>query len=431
MAQALLYTTTLLLFLRSFSSAQPQHSPESCIPNDEFGKYCPTTCGVADYLHSYKPKVDKDLSDLEELLEHISNLTKGAQDRVDYMKDSASQAQKSISPDVYIRRATSMLDDIMRFERNILAQEAQINGLQQILDSNDKKMLQLKELSIKLEQKCKQSCQDTVQIQPTTGKDCQEIANKGARVSGLYFVKPLKAKEQFLVYCEIDSFGSGWTVLQRRRDGSVDFSKNWIQYKEGFGYLSPDDTTEFWLGNEKMHLLSTQSHIPYVLRIELTDWDGKKKNADYAMFKVGSEADQYRLTYAYYFGGDAGDAFDGYDFGDDPSDKIYTSHNGMQFSTSDRDNDRYEGNCALQDRSGWWMNRCHAAHLNGKYYKGGKYTEKDAGEYGFDNGIIWATWHNRWYSLKETSMKIIPINRMGVGGGQQAGVKQFGGLGDI
>lgn len=92
--------------------------------------------------------------------------------------------------------------------------------------------------------------------------------------------------------------------------------------------------------------------------------------ADYAMFKVGPEIDKYRLTYAYYFGGDAGDAFDGFAFGDDVSDKPLTSHNGMQFSTPDNDNDKYNGNCAKQDGSGWWMNQCHAGHLNGKYYTG-------------------------------------------------------------
>lgn len=89
------------------------------------------------------------------------------------------------------------------------------------------------------------------------------------------------------------------------------------------------------------------------------------------MFQVAPEVDMYRLTYGYYFGGDAGDAFNGFDFGDDHSDKAFTSHNGMQFSTFDKDNDRYDGNCALQDGSGWWMNRCHAAHLNGKYHQGG------------------------------------------------------------
>jgi len=147
------------------------------------------------------------------------------------------------------------------------------------------------------------------------------------------------------------------------------------------------------------------------------------------MFRLGAEIDMYRLTYAYYFGGDAGDAFNGFDFGDDPSDKFFTSHNGMQFSTFDKDNDKFDGNCALQDGSGWWMNRCHAAHLNGKYYTGGRYTEKDAGEFGYDNGIIWVTWHNRWYSLKETTMKIIPISRITPGTGVQDNTKQFAGLG--
>lgn len=184
--------------------------------------------------------------------------------------------------------------------------------------------------------------------------------------------------------------------------------------------------------------------------------------ADYNMFKLGSEDDKYRLTYGFYYGGDAGDAFDGYDFGDDPSDKYYTSHNGMQFSTYDSDNDKYHENCAEQEGSGWWMNRCHAAHLNGKYYRGedtgapggpniqdlgpvvmlschiwgwlwalsthlgGRYMAKD-GEQGIDNGIIWVTWQDRWYSLKETTMKLIPLSRLAAGG-QTTGVKQFGGL---
>lgn len=63
----------------------------------------------------------------------------------------------------------------------------------------------------------------------------------------------------------------------QRRDGSVDFHKDWIQYREGFGYLSPDDSTEFWLGNEKIYHLTTTTTIPLVLRIELVDWEGNKR----------------------------------------------------------------------------------------------------------------------------------------------------------
>ncbi|XP_071770571.1 fibrinogen gamma chain [Centroberyx gerrardi] len=431
MAPSLLATAAGILLLFSFSSAQTRGDhTDICTPNDGFGRYCPTTCGVADYLLNYMPGVDKDLDYMLDELDRIANLTEVAEEKVVYMKDSATSAQKSSQPDQYYKKTSSMLDDVVRYEKTIVAQEQQIYELQNLISANERRMADLKQLSIQLRQKCNEPCKETVEIQPTTGTDCQDIANKGATTSGLYYVKPAKAVEQFLVYCEIDSFGRGFTVLQRRRDGSVDFRKDWVQYKEGFGYLSPDDTTEFWLGNEKMHLLTTQSTIPTVLRIELVDWDGNKKYADYAMFRVGSEADMYRLTYAYYHGGDAGDAFDGFDFGDDPSDKFFTSHNGMQFSTHDKDNDKFDGSCALQDGSGWWMNRCHAAHLNGKYYQGGKYTEKDAGEFGYDNGIIWVTWHNRWYSLKETTMKIIPISRITAGGGQQTGVKQFGGLGD-
>uniref|UniRef100_A0A8C4WAC9 Fibrinogen gamma chain n=1 Tax=Gopherus evgoodei TaxID=1825980 RepID=A0A8C4WAC9_9SAUR len=309
--------------------------------------------------------------------------------------------------------------------------------LTDMLTSNTIKISQLKQKANQLASQCQEPCRDTVQILETTGRDCQDIANKGARHSGLYFIKPVKAKQQFLVYCEIDTFGNGWTVFQRRLDGSVDFKKNWVQYKEGFGHLSPDDQSEYWLGNEKIHLITTQSTIPYALRIELEDWENKKSTADYAVFKVGPEADKYRLTYAYFVaGGEAGDAFDGFDFGDDPSDKFFTSHNGMQFSTYDNDNDKYDGNCAEQDGAGWWMNRCHASNLNGKYYQGGTYSAREVGPSRYDNGIIWATWRSRWYSMKKTTMKIIPFTRLSIGDGQQlnlGGSKKVGsdGRGDI
>ncbi|XP_031719179.1 fibrinogen gamma chain [Anarrhichthys ocellatus] len=429
MAPSIITTAGGLLLLVSLTSAQIRgDNLATCTTNDGFGKYCPTTCGVTDYMLRYRNGVEDDLEEMQRQLDTIANLTQGAEETIVYMKDSSFSAQKTSQPDPYHKKSTNMLDDIIRFEKTITAQEQQIYELQSLISSNERRMSDLKQLSIQLQQKCSEPCKESVDIQTLTGTDCQDIANKGATTNGLYYVKPVKATEQFLVYCEIDSFGRGFTVIQRRRDGSLDFHKDWIQYKNGFGYLSPDDTTEFWLGNEKIHLLSTAASMPTVLRIELVDWEGNKKYADYTAFSVGSEIDMYRLQYGYYSGGDAGDAFNGFDFGDDPSDKFYTSHNGMQFSTFDKDNDKYAGNCAQQDGSGWWMNRCHAAHLNGKYYPGGRYTAKDAGEFGYDNGIIWVTWHNRWYSLKETTMKIIPLSRITAGGGQQAGVKQFAGL---
>ncbi|KAF6022118.1 hypothetical protein EB796_019572 [Bugula neritina] len=49
---------------------------------------------------------------------------------------------------------------------------------------------------------------------------------------------------EFDVYCEFDS-EHGWTVIQRRLDGSVDFYRGWDDYVAGFGNLS----REHWLNH--------------------------------------------------------------------------------------------------------------------------------------------------------------------------------------
>ena len=35
------------------------------------------------------------------------------------------------------------------------------------------------------------------------------------------------------VFCDMKN--GGWTVIMRRSDGSIDFFKDWNQYKNGFG----------------------------------------------------------------------------------------------------------------------------------------------------------------------------------------------------
>ncbi|NXT01254.1 FIBG protein, partial [Jacana jacana] len=410
----------LLSLLFSTSMAYVATRENCCILDERFGSYCPTTCGISDFFNKYHLTMDSELQEMERMLSQITNSTGTAEQLIQHIQ-SLYPPEKQKLPntiDDYTQKSKKIIEEIIRYENTILSHESAIQQLTDTYIVNSNRITQLKQKIAQLESHCQKPCRDTTEIQETTGRDCQDVANKGARKSGLYFIKPQKAKQSFLVYCEIDSYGNGWTVLQRRLDGSEDFRKNWIQYKEGFGHLSPDDTTEFWLGNEKIHLITTQSALPYTLRIELEDWSGKKGTADYAVFKVGSEEDNYRLTYAYFIGGEAGDAFDGYNFGDDASDKSFTYHNGMQFSTYDNDNDKFDGNCAEEDGSGWWMNRCHAGHLNGKYYTNGVYTSADAGPAGYDNGIIWATWRDRWYSMKKTAMKIIPFNRLSVDGQQ-------------
>ncbi len=50
--------------------------------------------------------------------------------------------------------------------------------------------------------------------------------------------------------------------------------------------------------------------------------------------------------------------------------------------------------------------RCHAANLNGRYYRGGEYKAKH------DNGVVWGTWRGLWYSLRRTAMKVRPSSYM-------------------
>ena len=59
--------------------------------------------------------------------------------------------------------------------------------------------------------------------------------------------------------------GTDWVVIMQRFDGSLNFNRNWIDYRNGFGELGGQ--REFWLGNELISLLT--STAVYTLRIEV------------------------------------------------------------------------------------------------------------------------------------------------------------------
>lgn len=103
------------------------------------------------------------------------------------------------------------------------------------------------------------------------------------------------------VLCDMATDGGGWTVFQRRLDGSVNFYLDWASYKKGFGDLSG----EFWLGNDNLHRLTDAEDM--MLRIDLEDFDGNITYAEYKTLKVADEADKYRLLIGGYKG-TAGDS---------------------------------------------------------------------------------------------------------------------------
>ncbi len=89
----------------------------------------------------------------------------------------------------------------------------------------------------------------------------------------------------------------GWTVLQRRVDGSVDFYRNWYDYKNGFGNL----TGEFWLGLDKIHRLSSSENV---LRVDILTFGYEEAYAVYESFSVGSESEGYILNFGNFSGND-------------------------------------------------------------------------------------------------------------------------------
>ncbi|KAG1963387.1 fibrinogen-like protein 1 [Pimephales promelas] len=213
--------------------------------------------------------------------------------------------------------------------------------------------------------------------------DCASIYYNGVRRSGIYTVVPSLGAMPVEVYCDMDTDSGGWTVIQRRQDGSVNFDRSWKEYKEGFGDLH----TEYWLGNEHIHDLTSQGD--YMLRIDLEDWSGKHKHAVYQKFSVEDEATQYRV-HVTGFSGTVEDSFSWY-------------HDKQGFSTPDTGNI-----CAEISHSGWWYNQCFYANLNGIYYKGGRYSPKGKNPLGPD-GIVWYTWKDSdYYSLRKVSMMIRP-----------------------
>lgn len=142
----------------------------------------------------------------------------------------------------------------------------------------------------------------------------------------------------FDVLCESRIIGPGWTVIQRRINGTESFYRNWTEYRDGFGDLNG----EFFIGLEKLYRMTlTQS---YELYVQLETFNASTLYARYSDFSIASESDSYALLLQGKYTGTAGDG-------------LFYAKN-RKFSTYDADNDRSAGHCAVQKRGAWWYDKC-------------------------------------------------------------------------
>ncbi|XP_077823272.1 ficolin-1 isoform X7 [Macaca mulatta] len=195
-------------------------------------------------------------------------------------------------------------------------------------------------------------------------RTCKDLLDRGHFLSGWYTIYLTNCR-LLAVLCDMDTDGGGWTVFQRRMDGSVDFYRDWAAYKQGFG----SRLGEFWLGNDNIHALTTQGSSE--LRVDLVDFEGNRQFAKYRSFKVASEAEKYKLVLGAFVEGSA-----------------------------DQDNDVSSSNCAVKFQGAWWYSDCHASNLNGLYLRGPHES--------YANGINWSAAKGYNYSYKVSEMKMRP-----------------------
>ncbi|XP_065062224.1 ficolin-2-like isoform X2 [Rhopilema esculentum] len=199
---------------------------------------------------------------------------------------------------------------------------------------------------------------------------CQDAYSKGKRDNRAYPLY-LHGLGAYRARCDMATLSRGWIVFQRRASNSVDFYRGWEEYKKGFG----DPQGNYWLGLERLHHLARPGKGA-ILRVELQhqDYPGVTYYASYSTFEIENEENQYRINVSGY-SGNAGNSL--------------VHHDGMKFSTKDRDNDLHSINCAQRYHGAWWYKYCHDSNLNGVYLSNG-ISAVDMG----------------WYSLKNHHGKI-------------------------
>ncbi|XP_064389523.1 fibrinogen-like protein A [Halichondria panicea] len=204
-----------------------------------------------------------------------------------------------------------------------------------------------------------QSLTEVLQLKKTCAramyKDCCQIAQMSKTFdhnpkSGIYDINEVCPTTPFglnfspvQARCNMESGDGGWIILvQRTPDVAerVSFKKSWVEYENGFGNLSG----EFWYGLKNMHCLTSRE--PMEVEVELRKTGGTKLVLSYSSFKVDGPDTSYTLHVS-------GKQYKGSDY--------FQYHNGMKFSTFDRDN---PGSCSkTYNNGGNWFNHCYDMHL--------------------------------------------------------------------
>ncbi|XP_030841920.1 uncharacterized protein LOC752317 [Strongylocentrotus purpuratus] len=168
-------------------------------------------------------------------------------------------------------------------------------------------------------------------------------------------------------------------VMQSRSSGSLDFSRTWQEYVDGFS-----DETELWIGLDYIYKMTTT--VKCGLLIEITDAAGFSLYAAFLAFELAGEDTYYRINIGDYDG----------TAGEDPSPNL----TGLPFSTEDKDLSS-TGTLMSTLRGGWWVDTTAYTNLNGVYQPSG--VSPSEGQ-----GLYWsytASGHKTSYTISKMTIK--------------------------
>ena len=162
-----------------------------------------------------------------------------------------------------------------------------IRILQKVLESLRDKIQKVEMAIMSQKMKCDKPCTVSCPVPVVSGKECEDIFRKGGDSSEMYLIQPDSFFNPYKVYCDMTTEKGGkwlkvilaprlpqlicgecsgtkwlpcipqvrrhmralcfigWTLIQNRQDGSVNFGRRWDDYRSGFGNIASDSGKGF------------------------------------------------------------------------------------------------------------------------------------------------------------------------------------------
>ncbi|XP_030243364.1 fibrinogen-like protein 1 [Drosophila navojoa] len=224
-----------------------------------------------------------------------------------------------------VESLVNKIDEQATIIKNMQLENARLESQNQLLASCKSKLAAKDELVEYKKADIKQleldiiDCRSRAGVETSKLEEQLKIQSNSLDAKGLSCSRNSSDVQEADFSCVSSLGGPGWTVVQRRMNGKVDFNRNWNEYVQGFGQIQD----EFFLGLEKLHLLTSSQ--PHELFIFMRNIANESTYAYYDYFLIADETESYKIKSLGTYTGSAGN--------------MLSHHVGAKFSTIDRDND--------------------------------------------------------------------------------------------